>query len=1478
MPFIKDNSIALDPIGWETDVYPGITPKHPQAELSELAENSDILIAIFHRKLGGSGYETQSGTVDEIERALKRRETTGIAPEIVVYFREVDEDLPDDDFVEVVKYKKKLQSRGKCPYLRTDDYKDARFFQQRLTERLAVYVDKWLKEQDKTFAIKVKDYETLVTHVSQPLLNWPDTIDGKWIERPELDQLFSNLTGAIKENRYARSASLVLGDPGTGKSALLSRLAKKLIEHEIQVFSIKADMLPANITTQIDLAEKLQLSMSVEDCLRQSTMKGPVVFIVDQLDAVSEIADRKSERLNLLLNLINTATSIDGVHVVASCRVFEHKHDVRLSTINADEVTLQLPGFDDISEIIKSHGINPERLSSEVKEILRVPQHLKTFVEVMPSSEGRLDAVSSIQELYEELWRQKIESASDSIKRKEFIGKLTKWMSEEEDLWVPLVIADGYHDIVDELAAEHLLVKEGNRVGFKHQTFFDFTLARGFVSGESLSRYVLDRQDGLFVRPVLLSTLDYLRATSRKRYHKELSELWNNPSLRNHLRILLDEKVASQRKPDEVEQGLVMPILMNENLSDKQTARLLVSMAGSPGWFELIHSSVLPDLMSLPVEDAWPCITLLSSSWPFAHDRVLELIETYLMPYKEKDALTLAILQAIDKWDESSVNTLCHITRRTYNYNVRWLADDISQNAPDLAPRVVRADVERRMELAMQEDSTAPGLPQITEDSNENEVVSHMLYEKNKELKKVFELGTEWHELSNIAESAPLSFLENIWPMFLNALSYLLREPNPLINSYQHDTISPHLDGRHSVYDGQLTVVIDTAIITLAKTDQDAFLEFFKENINSPSHLVHRFLCRGLCNIAASKHRIVKEYLTGDQRRLVIGDFEDAHKESKMLIQKIMPFLDDVGRKEIEDAVLSFSYYMKDKDEWSAEQKQDRRKWAREHRLRLLRSIPESAISLKARRIRDEEERAFPCTLDWDCRIGECECIGSPISCDRMAKANDDDLLQVFDELDDSTEWDHPRYRMKGGTIQASRELETLAEKEPGRVALLILKFKPGKQEIAAGHAICGLSKSDFPPDKLITLIHDMNKKGFNTESFYSDASRALETIARKIHGLPNETIKLLEEWYFSSPEPAFKDVEEDKNNDNSILWDHGFITLGGGRAKIIDTIAKGYLWRKTPDLAGWTNTILSISEVENHIDVWKLIVLEMPYLFNGDKKTATETFEIVNAKLSQIGYSREWVMAVARVLSFVTDKDVARSWLTSIKDSEWKLNKRAFGELIVLWNCYYQDDKWSKDLIEEQLEKKDAEVCLGHAYAARNLFSNVRYRDICTEIMIKLADSPDERIQRAIAHVFGYGDPLPLNKSMKKLIEAILPNDALLLKAAEALIEGIEPSTTAAPDLVNKICHRLLDASGNQIHNIASSLALLAEPLVRISMTLHRMDSHRLVGLALFERLMDNNVGAARQALYLLDRRPITDGVTLRRPRPRRARRKLKQ
>ena len=72
-----------------------------------------------------------------------------------------------------------------------------------------------------------------------------------------------------------------------------------------------------------------------------------------------------------------------------------------------------------------------------------------------------------------------------------------------------------------------------------------------------------------------------------------------------------------------------------------------------------------------------------------------------------------------------------------------------------------------------------------------------------------------------------------------------------------------------------------------------------------------------------------------------------------------------------------------------------RKRWNREHRLRLLRSFPEEYLSEKTTQLRDKEERALPGVPDWDSRIGGVGCIGSPMSHEQMAKAKKKTKIEV---------------------------------------------------------------------------------------------------------------------------------------------------------------------------------------------------------------------------------------------------------------------------------------------------------------------------------------------------------------------------------------------------------------------------------------------------------------------------------------------------
>lgn len=81
------------------------------------------------------------------------------------------------------------------------------------------------------------------------------------------------------------------------------------------------------VHTAEDLRKALNLSLDVRDGVAVLAEKEKVVVVIDQLDAISELLDIKSGRLNVLLNLIHNLSGQKGVHIIASSREFEYRHD-----------------------------------------------------------------------------------------------------------------------------------------------------------------------------------------------------------------------------------------------------------------------------------------------------------------------------------------------------------------------------------------------------------------------------------------------------------------------------------------------------------------------------------------------------------------------------------------------------------------------------------------------------------------------------------------------------------------------------------------------------------------------------------------------------------------------------------------------------------------------------------------------------------------------------------------------------------------------------------------------------------------------------------------------------------------------------------------------------------------------------------------------------------------------------------------------
>lgn len=613
---------------------------------------------------------------------------------------------------------------------------------------------------------------------SASLFTWPTTLgDRQWMERGEVQTLLDQ----IEANES--STTILLGPPGSGKSALLAVLGNKLKEKGLAILAIKADKLPSTIDDIAKLSGYLRLPINADRCLRRLAIEQKVILLIDQLDALSELVDRKSERLDVLLGLIQSLSSLKNVHIVSSSRWFEFKHDTRLNTIEAEHLNLAPLSWEQVQAALQGSGVGDQIWSEEAQDLLKVPLHLKIFLDLRGKNTS-VDISISLQGFLEALWQERVLNRNGAPDRNTLVHKLAQRMSEDEELWVSRALADSHPEALEDLVRQEILTLDENglRIGFRHQTYFDFARARYFAQREErLSEYVIARQDGLFIRPILLSSLEYLRGSDLANYISELNALWNCSELRSHLRSLIIEFLSSVESPKDIEIGCLRPLFNDETILPK----MLNAMVGSQGWFKILKETLLAELMSKPSTKAAFCTSLLIQALQFDQAAVVDSVRRYWLNDPQYDILTLRVLPYLKVWDEDTVEMACSVARRTAARDISYIAEIISQMNPQLAPRVVRADLDRRFSEATLQDMERSPLTASPADASLDDL--SIFNDPGKSRKELLEGNLGWHELSTIAESAPEAFLGQVWPWFVSVLESITHESRPFVVGYRDD-------------------------------------------------------------------------------------------------------------------------------------------------------------------------------------------------------------------------------------------------------------------------------------------------------------------------------------------------------------------------------------------------------------------------------------------------------------------------------------------------------------------------------------------------------------------------------------------------------------------------------------------------------------------------------------------------------------------
>lgn len=1300
------------------------------------------------------------------------------------------------------------------------------------------------------------DLPTTLRNASAPLLSWPSTLaDGTWLHRPELDSLIERLQTELSSTHF------LLGDPGCGKSSLLVRLAQERQAAGWCVLAIKADRLPPDVLDRQALAEHLNLGTDTATVLRELAQSVPVLVLIDQVDALADLVVQHSARLRVLLDLVQDLSEVEGVHTVISCRTFEQKHDPALRNLDATVIRLELPEWSAVQPILTTRGLQAEVWNQDIQQVLRSPHALDIFLSLLDGA-TEPEVLRSFQGLLEKQWETQVLSDT-SGQRRATLRYLAKLMADREVLGLPLVLVeDRYTDILALEAAGLLRVDQGpGRVEFRHQTLYEFVRARSFLEESgSLTEAVRAQQASLRIRPQLWHALGYFRGASPEEYGVEIGRLWA-ADLRPHLKMLLIEFLGLQTTPSPAERRLVEQAMTDHWF----VPRFIGAAVGSPGWFAVLLPAHLPRLMTLPVEQVQTLLPLLRQALHFNPEAVVDLVRRHWLTDADRDVLSWQTLGISDVTPQTGswLDSLVLIAGRSpiAEWALGHVAGVVSAAHPEEAPRLVAAWLRRQIDssIASKEDESA-----------------HASMAKS--FQSAFE-ARQFHDMEAIAEAAPRAFVMALWPLILEGLQLFASEVPSVVIGYRQNSglMFQDLDDEEARYERPLVKSVQLGIQGWADSDPDSFLDFVNASAQSDLILVHRFLALGLVRAAAHSPHRVFDYLRGDPRRLVLGPYTDVHKESVALIEEVSPLLDGPSYADMETILRDWRYYNDAAQQDDADTRQQRLQWARQHRLRLLRALPVGRRSVALQRLIDEEERAFPGLVNKDVHFSGAHWIGSPVNAQQMDRAADADVLNLFNELTDDTAWDHPRHSMKGGAIQAGRELAALAKSNLAKVLRIIRALDPARNEIPVSCVLRELVPSGLSVPLLYSLIAELEDKGFVGAGFRRDAAYAIKSAVSKEAPVPSDLMDRMERWLVpSSPEDSGESETDEKETSTSILWGHGLMeVLPNGNYPTLAALTSACLTQEPPRLDRWLSILEQHATTPESPRVWYAMVQrELTNLSLADRSRAEALVDQLISITPSILDRRGWAHFVAHAFRWASATAVRR-WLTSIVDRRGE-NLQGAGELACLRHALFPAESWSRQLVEALSSDTDSTAALGVAYGVANLWHESMTRPMAHPILLQLLRSDDERVLTALSTIFLH-DGLAADAETRELLDALVAFPKVLMNGrAERLPEMLVKLVAAEPERVCGVVHALLNAAGDQMGNTATSWYLSTEWLLDIALQLQDMGAtERAAGSALFERMLEFNMPQARELTLDLDKRtPVGSSPRARVPRRSRARR----
>ena len=1335
--------------------------------------------------------------------------------------------------------------------------------------RAAAFAFELLSEWSRAYPAEVEAIEAVCAQLesaSAELRAWPTTLpDGHEIPRPELEELESQIDDS------SRSTIVVLGKPGSGKSALLANLAHRYAARGWPVLAIKADTLDPNLSSETQLQEHLGLNARPSELLPRMARDHRVLLILDQLDALAGYLDLRTERLSILLGMVRRMGRVDNIHIVLSSRPFEFKHDLGLQAVSAQSLSLELPEWNMVLPVLEARGIRAAGWPETARELMRTPQALKTYLTL--SGPDTPEAFGTYQEMLDHLWDERILAREGGPGRGQLASRIAEQMAYEETLWLPKARFDHRAADLRALEAEGVLTSANGRIGFAHQMVFDHALARSFAGGGArLSNYVLERRSSLFVRPKLWAGLNYLRAVDPNTYDRELECIWNAPDLRRHMRYLLIEYLGHQADPTNREARLMETALG----SPTERGRAYRALSGSPGWFARLKTKFIADAMSENDESADLLIGVLTGAWDSAPEDVENLLVERWAADSRHDRRTWRVLQDAPRWTDALLSMACSIVKQTdiHPFEFDIVVATVGVEQPEFALRLVRARLDDALTRARVACAKLAEKPTPTLRDDAEYLAWRIDQDQRNPVKNLLEGSQGRDAIAALGEHAPALFLDILWPWFEECfntlreasnrgearLGYALPYDADFRFEQEHDT---------ALSEPPLLAGLRTAAEGIAAADPEKWLQWVETLGTCNATAIQRLIAHCFSLTSERYATPALNFLLEDERRFVLGSSLGSTTTTARLIAAASSHWSNDELERFEAAVKGYNP-VPPGDATDAVQ---RRKWNRSVRtvkLTLLRALPKNKLNAKARRHIEQEERALP-HVPLRSRTSGFAPVDSIMSASAIGRASDEDVINAFRTLPDETGWSHPTRFATGGNVELAREFAEAARADPERAARLLKKLTADNGTRAAGYALDAMAEST-DPRMVLAVLHDAIARGFDGEEFRCCASRAVGKLIRRQVPIDDSTSAIFTRWL---AEPVFEGAsngggkrvrgsasavrgseEEHDVAERTILWGHGDrIESAGGDFEVLEASIRIHLARKDFDQVH--DTLSAYLDRCKDPSAWSRVLDIVRFPYSPQRGREIAFLERVFREIPGLVESR--AAAILLVSSHRWSEEFADSQLDRWRDAQNAPVRQAYGEIVACTALLHPGAAWAQARLDALIENPALEEArAGAALSAAHRWTDSDARARAWDILERLLRTGEPGVRQAVTEIFAIVREWTADRPTNSLLTALtdgpyLPsghNANLIPKQLASLMDDY-------PVLVARVAKRLVAAWRNELANVQTHNAMAAQPLVDLAVNLHRLgDETREIGIELFEELLEIDAYGTRQTRDEIDNR----------------------